>query len=323
VKRPVVKPPVVKKVPLRTDETHFINLPGYPFKPHYLFVQHPDYEPLRMHFLDEGHPDATPVLLLHGCPTWSYLYRKVMAALQYSPHGKHLRLIAPDHIGCGKSDKLLARSDYRYDFYVSSIGELITQLDLRGITLVCQDWGGPIGLRLFSEMPERFARIVTANTVLPNAELPPRGVADWPGDTIRQWVSFTQHASDMPVGQIVQGVCVTPLPADVIAAYDAPFPDARFKQGMLNWPSLIPLAEGYPGIRENRHAWEMLEQTDIPLLTAFSDSDPSTADWETVFQCRPRGAQHLTHVKIKGAGHMLQEDQGEILAKVIEMFIFQ
>lgn len=313
----------MKKVPLRTDISRFVSLPEYPFIPHMVEVTHPNYQPLQLHYVDEGNPAALPVLLLHGCPAWSYLYRKVISALIKSPHGQQLRVIAPDHIGCGKSDKLLDRNDYTYDFYVATIKEFIQQLDLQNITLVCQDWGGPIGLRVFGEIPERFSRIVVTNTLLPNGEYPPRGVADWPGDIIQQWVAFTQHASDMPVGKIIQGVCSSKLLPEVIAAYDAPFPDLRYKQGVLNWPSLIPLTEDSPGILENRRVWEILENKSIPLLTAFSDNDPSTAAWEKIFQSRVKGAQHKKHVKIKNAGHMVQEDKGEELADIIEKFIFQ
>lgn len=272
--------------------------------------------------MDEGSPSGLPVLLLHGCPAWSYLYRKVINKLLGSCHGQQLRLIAPDHIGCGKSDKLLDRSDYTYDFYVGTIREFIQQLDLRNITIVCQDWGGPIGLRVLSEMPDRFARIVVTNTLLPNAEPLPLGVADWPGKIIKQWVTFTRSANDMTVGNIIQDVCISKLPAEVIAAYDAPFLDASYKQGLLNWPSLIPLTEDSAGIMENRRAWAILEQKNIPLLTAFSDGDPSTAEWENIFQSRAKGAQHLAHQKIKQAGHMVQEDKGEELASIIEDFIF-
>jgi len=313
----------LKKTALRTESSRFLSLPGYSFSPHYLTVTHPSYEPLKLHYVDEGHPAGLPVLLLHGCPAWSYLYRKVISGLMASPHAKRMRLIAPDHIGCGKSDKLLERSDYTYDFYVSTIREFIHQLDLRDITLVCQDWGGPIGLRVLGEMPERFSRIVVTNTLLPNAEPLPRGVADWPGEIIKQWVTFTRSANDMPVGKIIQGVCMSKLPAEVIAAYDAPFPNASYKQGVLNWPALIPLTEDCPGIVENRRVWEILEKSDIPLLTAFSDGDPSTAGWESVFQSRVKSAQHILHVKIKSAGHMVQEDKGEELAGIIEKFIFQ
>ena len=304
---------VLPKLPLRTDESRFASLPGYPFTPHYIFVSHRDYQPLRLHYVDEGPRDAPVILLLHGCPTWSYLYRKIIAALANKP----LRVIAPDFIGCGKSDKLLARTDYTYDFHVSCLQQLLRQLDLQRVTLVCQDWGGPIGLRVLGDMPERFVRVIASNTLLPTCEPPPRGVAPWPGDTIAQWIHYSTNIEDMAIGNIVQGSCASKLDAAVKAAYDAPFPDARYKQGMLVWPSLIPLTEHDPGIRENRRTWEFLEQSDIPFITAFSDRDPTTAAWEKVFQSRVRGAQQQVHVRITQAGHMVQEDQGTALAGII------
>ena len=320
----------MKKIALRTDVSRFANLPDYPFAAHYLDIQHPDYETLRMHYLDINSLDinsldtksldSSPltVLLLHGCPTWSYLYRKVIAALlNNNTHTPASRMIAPDFIGCGKSDKLRDRHDYSYDFYVASLRQLIEQLDLKHIVLVCQDWGGPIGLRVYGDMPERFAAVIASNTLLPNCEAPPRGVEHWPGDTIRNWVHYTKTADDIRISQIVQGVTLTPLPTAVLAAYDAPFPDATYKQGMLAWPSLIPLTEHAVGIRENRQAWQVLEKSQIPFITAFSDRDPSTAAWEQVFQQRVPGAQHRQHDKIVNAGHMLQEDKGEELAAII------
>lgn len=312
----------MKKVALRTDDSRFSHLPDYSFSPHYLRVIHPDYESLNLHYVEEGNPAGLPVLMLHGCPAWSFLYRKVIHRLLKSPQAHQLRIIAPDHIGCGKSDKLLERQDYSYDFFVSCLRQFVTQLDLKNITLVAQDWGGPIGLRLFSEMPERFARLVLTNTLLPNAEMPPRGVAGWPGEIIQQWVQYTRQVQDLPTGKIIQGVCKSKLSAEVMSAYDAPFPDARYQQGILHWPSLIPQLETDPGIAENRQAWKALEETDIPLLTAFSDSDPSTADWEVIFQHRAKGAKNIVHHKLTNAGHMVQEDRGEELAELIEKFIF-
>jgi len=317
----------VKKKALRTHDSRFRDLPGYPFRPHYLCVTHPDYKPLRLHFLDEKklyeknpatHESITEkytLLLLHGCPTWSYLYRNVISTLLNANLEAGIRIIAPDFIGCGKSDKLLERSDYRYDFYVDTLKQFIEQLDLQRIVLIGQDWGGPIGLRVVREMPQRFSKILVTNTLLPNAEPPPHGVAPWPGDTILNWVRYTQHAQDM---QIVQGSCVKKLPADVIAAYDAPFPDAAYKQGMLGWPALIPLTESSTGIEENRNTWKFLERSNIPLLTAFSDSDPSTAGWEIIFQQRAHGAKSQRHQKILHAGHMVQEDKGDELALIIQ-----
>jgi len=311
----------VKKTALRTDDQRFANLPGYPFKPHYLFVNHPDYEPLRLHFLDEGAAKKYTVLLLHGCPSWSYLYRKVISGLLKASPDTGARIIAPDFIGCGKSDKLLLRADYSYDFYVATLKQFIEQLNLNNIILVCQDWGGPIGLRVLSEMSERFSRVLVTNTLLPNAEAFPRGVNNWPGELIQNWVNYTKNAEDISISQVMQGVTLNKLSAEILTAYDAPFPDARYKQGMLGWPALIPLTENSAGIHENRQAWEFLVQSNIPFLTAFSDSDPSTIDWEIIFQQRVRGAKKLQHVKIKNAGHMVQEDQGEELARIINHFL--
>lgn len=309
----------MKKIALRTDESRFANLPDYPFATNYLYVNHPDYEPVRMHFLDERHQEKITVLLLHGCPSWSFLYRKVISTLLKIENS--VRIVAPDFIGCGKSDKLLARADYTYDFYVATLKQFIQQLDLKHIILVCQDWGGPIGLRVCSEMPERFAAVIASNTLLPNCEPAPKGVENWPGDIINQWMHYTQNASDISISQVMQGVTKTKLPADILAAYDAPFPDARYKQGMLGWPSLIPVTEQSAGVIENRKVWEFLETSNMPFVTAFSDSDPSTAHWEAIFQQRVRGAKNQTHHKIKDAAHMVQEDKGEELAAIINNFL--
>jgi len=302
---------------LRTPDSCFNNLKEYPFKEHFVSVEHPAYEPLRMHYVEEGPRDAPPILLLHGCPAWSYLYRNVITALAEAG----LHVIAPDHIGCGKSDKLVNRADYSYEHYVQCMQSFITQLNLCNITLVCQDWGGPIGLRCLAEMPERFDRVLITNTLLPNCELPPRGVEGWPGEIIENWVNFTVNSDDIPIGQIIQGVTCTDLQEDVIAGYDAPFPGPEYKQGMLVWPSLIPQQESFPGIAENRRAWQVIEKLDIPMLCAFSDSDPSTAAWEAVFKHRLHGAQNQSHKKILQAGHMVQEDKPEELVEIIIKFV--
>jgi haloalkane dehalogenase len=303
------------KKALATPEACFADLEGYPFDPHYVEVTHPDYQPLRMHYIDEGQSNARETILcLHGCPAWSYLYRKMVPLFVQQGY----RVIAPDHIGCGKSDKLLDRQDYSYSFYVDCIESLITQLFLENITLVAQDWGGPIGLRNVTRLPELFSRLVVANTLLPNCEAPPLGVDGWPGDIINNWINFTRNADDLPVGGIIQGVTVSELDKKTCAAYDAPFPDASFKQGILQWPSLIPVEGTMAGVSENREAWQILEQLEIPCLVAFSDQDPSTAAWATVFESRMKNTSSVT---INNGGHMLQEDQGETLARAIINFM--
>ena len=300
-------------IALRTPADRFANLPGYAFAENYATVVHPDYGDLCMHYVDVGPRSAPVVLMLHGEPSWSFGYRGVIAAVSAAGY----RVVAPDHIGFGKSDKLRQVADYSYQFFVDCMQTLVQQLDLQKITLLCQDWGGPIGLRTLSLLPDRFSGIIVANTLLPNAQPPPLGIAEWPGELVQNWAATVRDMKDMPVAAIVDGVCVTSLDAEVIAGYDAPFPDASYKAAALAFPPLIPLSEAMPGIAENREAWSVLEQLDIPCVTAFSDSDPSTKAWEAVFQTRlSKTARHLSQ-EIPGAGHFVQEDQPHLLAQVV------
>lgn len=298
---------------LRTPEEHFSRLPDFPWAPNYFTVQHPEHGALRLHYVEAGPADGPVVLMLHGEPTWSFLYRHMIRHL--TGHG--VRCIAPDLIGFGRSDKLARRGDYSYAAHVGWIADLVAGLDLRRITLVCQDWGGPIGLSVLARHPDRFRAVVAANTLLPNCEPPPAGVPDWPGDIVTQWVAATATAEDLPVGGTVAAVCVNPLPEAVVAAYDAPFPEPRYKAGPLEFPSLIPVRDDMPGTAENRATWRFLETWDRPFVTAFSDSDPSTAAWAEVFRRRIPGARGQSHPVIAGAGHFLQEEQGPALAEVV------
>ena len=290
---------------LRTPDERFLNLPGYPFQPHYVEV-----DGLRMHYVDEGPPSAAPVLMLHGEPSWSYLYRKMIPVLVSAG----LRAVAPDLVGFGRSDKPAKREDYTYERHVNWTARFIQKLDLRGITLVCQDWGGVIGLRVAAEHPERFARIVAANTGLPTGEGPI-------GDAFMAWRKFSQETPTFPVGQIVQGGCANALAPEVVAAYDAPFPDERFKAGARQFPILVPIAPDDPAVPANRKAWEVLRRWEKPFLTAFSDGDPVTKGGELLLQSAIPGARNQPHTTIKGAGHFLQEDKGEELARVIVNFM--
>ncbi len=301
---------------LRTPDERFAGLIGFPFDPHYLTVDGGPLGPLRLHYLDEGPRDAPVVLMLHGEPTWSYLYRKMIPAIVAAG----FRAVAPDLIGFGRSDKPTQRADYTYDAHVGWLRAALLALDLKRITLVCQDWGGPIGLRTVSDLPERFDAILAANTLLPNCEPPPAGIEDWPGAGIQAWVDLANSVDDLPVGEIVAGVCVTRPGAAVLTAYDAPFPDASFKAGVLAFPGIIPIAATMAGVAENRRAWEFFERFEKPFDTAFSDSDPATKPWAEVFQRRVPGAAGQRHGTIAKAGHFLQEEQGEALAgEVIEL----
>ena len=290
---------------LRTPDERFSSLPGYPFKPRYVEVGG-----LRMHYVDEGPQSVAPVLMLHGEPSWSYLYRKMIRVFVSAG----LRAVAPDLVGFGRSDKPAKREDYTYERHVNWINRFIQKLDLGGITLVCQDWGGLIGLRVAAEHPERFARIVAANTGLPTGEGPI-------GDAFMAWRKFSQETPAFPVGQIVQGGSASALPPEVVAAYDAPFPDDRFKAGARQFPILVPIAPDDPAALANRKAWEVLRGWEKPFLTAFSDGDPVTRGGDLFLQSAIPGARNQAHTTITGAGHFLQEDKGEELARVIVDFI--
>ncbi len=298
---------------LRTDEARFAGLADFPFTPRYVSVSDARFGSLRMAAIDEG-PRAAPVaLLLHGEPTWSYLYRKIIPRITQAG----FRAVAPDLIGFGRSDKLARRSDYSYEAFVGWLRGFVEALDLTRITLVCQDWGGPIGLRVLTAQPQRFAAVLAANTLLPNCEPPPRGVPDWPGTLIENWVATAAAASDLPVSGIIAAVCRHPPTPEALHAYDAPFPEAAFKSGVLAFPGLIPIRPDMAGIAENRKAWAQLERFEKPFMTAFSDADPTTAPWAEVFQRRVPGAAGQPHTTIRDAGHFLQEEQGEALASVL------
>jgi haloalkane dehalogenase len=291
---------------LRTPDDRFSALPGYPFAPHYVTVG----DGLRVHYVDEGPRDAAPVLMMHGEPSWSYLYRKMIPIVARAGH----RVVAPDLVGFGRSDKPVRREDYTYQRHVEWMRAVLETLDLRGVTLVCQDWGGLIGLRLVAEHPERFARVVAANTFLPTGDRPPT-------PAFLAWQKYSQTTPDFHVGGIVRGGCVTDLPADVVAAYDAPFPDDRYKAGARQFPLLVPTSPDDASAVPNREAWEVLARWDRPFLTAFSDSDPVTGGADRLLQQAIPGTKGRPHTTIGGGGHFLQEDKGEELAEVVVRFI--
>lgn len=235
---------------LRTPDARFSGLADYPFAPHYANVTAADGTILRLHYLDEGPRDAAPILLMHGEPSWSYLYRHFVAPLVASGH----RVVAPDLIGFGRSDKPARRSDYTYEAHVDWMTEWLTGLDLNGITLFCQDWGGLIGLRLVAAMPRRFARLVIANTGLPIG-------TGW-SEGFAAWLKYSQEAPTFNVGNIANGGCVRTLNAAEIAAYDAPFPDESYKEGAREFPNLVPVTPEHASVAENQAAWAVLEAFD-------------------------------------------------------------
>jgi haloalkane dehalogenase len=290
---------------IRTPDGRFQNLPGFNFGPRYVQV-----DEMRMHYIDEGPRTAPPVLLLHGEPSWCYLYRKMVPVLSAAGH----RVVAPDLIGFGRSDKPVQREDYTYQRHVDWMVTFVRALDLKNIALFGQDWGGLIGLRVLAADPQRFASVVVANTGLPTGD-------QAPSDGFLRWREYSQSTPNFHAGGIVKGACGTDLPADVIAAYDAPFPDDRYKAGARQFPLLVPIRPDDPASDANRQAWKLLEQWKKPLLTAFSDGDPVTRGGEGPFQKLVPGAQGQPHVTIRGAGHFLQEDKGEELAEVLVKFV--
>ncbi len=299
---------------LRTPDDRFEDLPDFPFAPHYASVGGSVGTSLRMAYVDEGDRAADPVLLLHGEPTWSFLYRKMIPPLVAA--GK--RVVAPDHIGFGRSDKPAAVADYTYARHVTWCRDLIEHLDLHDTILFCQDWGGPIGFSQVAAAPHRFAAVVAANTILPTAQAPPAGeVEGWPGEVIEAWMETARSAAELPVGQIVQGVTAGDLPPEVVAAYDAPFPDETFKAGARAFPQIIPVHPGDPSAVHNRRVWKFLETFDKPFATAFADSDPITAPWAEVFRTRIPGARDARHTTVQG-GHFVQEDAaGDLVSAIL------
>ncbi len=296
---------------LRTPDDRFDGLADFDFEPHYLTVPDGDGGELRIHHLDEGPADGEVVLCLHGEPSWSYLYRRMIPVLVGAGH----RVIAPDLVGFGRSDKPAHREDYTYARHVEWLrAALFDALDLTGVTLVCQDWGGLLGLRLVAEHPERFARVVAANTFLPTGDRDP-------GDAFRSWRTFSQEVETFPTGFIITGGCTTDRAPDVIAAYDAPVPDWSDKEGARQFPTLVPATPDDPASDANRAAWETLERFDRPVLCAFGDSDPITAGADRVLISRIPGAAGQPHTTIVGGGHFIQEDRGPELAHLVVDFI--
>lgn len=295
---------------LRTPDERFVGLPGYHFEPHYVHVPDGEGGQLRIHYIDEGPRDAPPVLLLHGEPSWSYLYRKMIPIIVEAGH----RAIAPDLIGFGRSDKPAEKSDYTYQRHVDWMTSWLERVDLRHVTFFGQDWGALIGLRLVAENPDRFDRVVIGNGGLPTGDRPPN-------EAFMRWQKFSQTSPVFDIGRVIQGGTVTTLPDDVVAAYNAPFPDDSYKAGARIFPSLVPTSPDDPAAPANRRAWEVLMAWEKPFLTAFSDSDPVTKGGERILQQRIPGAQGQPHTTIAGAGHFLQEDKGEELARVIVDFI--
>lgn len=297
---------------IRTPDEMFCNLAEFPFQPNYVMIKG-----LRVHYLDEGPTNAAPVLLMHGEPSWCYLYRKMIGPLVRAGH----RVIAPDLIGFGRSDKLVNRADYSYQLQVDVITGFIKALDLSGASLFCQDWGGLIGLRVAAENQDRFARIAAANTALvaPPSSFPTAAARTVAAMTLIRtmpgfmgWLAFSQVAPSLDAGRVLQFGTVTRLSPETIAAYNAPFPDARFTAGPRAYPTLVGSQP-----EANARAWQVLTRWRKPFLTLFSDKDVVLKHFHRIFRELIPGAQGQPHVTIRGGGHFVQEDKGEELARLV------
>lgn len=297
---------------LRTPEDRFARIPDFDFETSYVEVGEHEDEPLRMAYVEAGPPSGAPVLLLHGEPTWSFLYRKMIPPIASAG----LRAIAPDLIGFGRSDKPSERSDYTYERHVDWVHAFIQSLDLGGITLFGLDWGGLIGLRVLAETPERFAGVVASNTFLPTGDRPL-------GEVFEQWRNFSQTIETFPVGDLVQAGSVSQLSDEVVAAYEAPFPDESYKAAARQFPLLVPAGPDDPAAAANRRAWEVLSEWDKPFLCAFGDSDPFTKGADEVLRKLIPGSRGQNHMTLENAGHFVQEDKGEELGDLVAAFAVQ
>ncbi len=289
---------------LRTPDASFDSLEGYPFTPHYAEVDSGEGDRLRIHYIDEG---SGPIaLLMHGQPSWSYLYRNVVPILVAAG----FRVVAPDLVGFGRSDKPANQADYSYARHVSWMTQWLQELALSDITMFCQDWGGLIGLRLVADMPDRFLSVVAANTGLPT------GDQQMP-EAFHAWAKWCATTPELNAGFVVQGATTTDLSEGVIAGYNAPYPETSLQAGARVFPSLVPARPDDPEAQAQRDAWKGLMSFDKPFLTAFSDTDPITGGGDRILVKLVPGAEGMSHRTIENGGHFLQEDQPAAVAQAV------
>ena len=293
----------------RTPDARFEKLDGYAFAPHYAEVKAEDGTLLRVHYLDEGPRTAAPIVLMHGNPSWSYLYRKILPRLVAHGH----RVLAPDLMGLGRSDKPAAKSDYSLARHVDWMSQWLVAAGVENATLFAQDWGGVIGFPVAMRHPERFARLVAANTGLP--------VGQGASKALQDWLDYSDRATSLPVSQLIKSWVVNGLSESEQRAYDAPFPDGSYQAAALSFPRLIPLQPDNPGVPLMLETWQQLERWTKPFLTVFGDRDPISKGADLTFQQRVPGAQGQPHARLSPAHHFLQEDQPEAIAQHVHAFV--
>lgn len=295
---------------LRTPDCQFENLPDYDYPPHYTTIADDDGTEIRIHHIEVGPKDAEPLLLMHGNPTWSYIYRKMIPGLVKT--GK--RIIAVDLVGCGRSDKPSRKSDYTLARHQQWMRKWLLANDLNNISLFAQDWGGTIGLYLVSQYPDRFDRLIFSNSGMPAGE----GGNRW----LRIWLFMMKVLPSFPWRYAFKRAILAPtFNQQEFAAYRAPFPSLAFQAGILSFPQLIAIFPDNPGVELNRQAWKRLEQFYKPVLTLFGNMDPVTRGGQKIIQRRIPGAKGQPHRLIDGAGHFCQEDKPEALVEGICEFL--
>ena len=294
------------KTVLRTPDARFASIADFPFQPKFVEV-----DGLRIAYIDEGPCDAAPVLLMHGEPTWSYLYRKMIPGLLAAGH----RVIAPDLVGFGRSDKPTRKSDFSYLHHVQWMTAWMEALNLQNTTLFCQDWGSLVGLRLVTHAPQRFNRVCLANGGLPT------GTQGSVPKAFKLWRAFARFSPWFPIGRIVNSGCANKLTPAELAAYDAPFPSAKYEVAARLFPGFVPTRPSDPERSRNEEAWDVLKTWNKPFLTLFSSRDPVTRGGDKVFLKLVPGTANQPHALIRGAGHFLQEDKGPELAQSLNAWI--
>lgn len=295
---------------LRTPDECFRDLPDFDFEPRYLMLRDPGLGELRMHYVAEGSPAATTVLILHGEPAWSFMFRHTIPVLVDAG----LRVVVPDLVGFGRSDKPSRQSDYSYESHVRWLTQFVTTLGLRGAVLAGHDWGGLLGLRLVTGVEGLAKGYVASNHGYPTGDMPPN-------EALRQWQEYAASATEFDVSAIIARACVSSLADQTLHGYDAPYPDDSFKAGARVFPALIPVRPDDPSAPAVRASREVLARSDMPFLTVYGEQDPIGGAGDAMFHSLVPGAKEQPHIRLANAGHNLPEDAGDLLGRAVADFV--